>query len=184
MPKNQYKNIKKHSFSLKSIKKDTIVIGVDEAGRGSWAGPVVAACVSWSGRNPIKNLLRDSKKMNEKNREITYEEIIELSKKWKLSYGVGIISQTIIDSVGIREANRQAMQKALLQVQNAKCKIQNEEMLLIDGRDNYVFDIPNLLQPEYIIRGDDIVPQIMAASIVAKVTRDRLMTEYETIFPW
>lgn len=54
--------------------------------------------------------------------------------------------------------------------------------LLVDGRDNYLFEIPDLPKPEYIVRGDDIVPQIMAASIIAKVTRDRIMVEYEKTF--
>ena len=71
-----------------------------------------------------------------------------------------------------------AMSEALSQVQN-----NGTYRLLIDGRDNYIFDIVDLPQPEYIIRGDDIVPQIMAASIVAKVTRDRLMVEYEITLP-
>ena len=91
---------------------------------------------------------------------------------------MGIIPHTVIDTVGIREANRLAMREALSQVQNnGICR------LLIDGRDNYVFDISDLPQPEYIIGGDDIVPQIMAASIVAKVTRDRIMVEYEMTLP-
>lgn len=70
------------------------------------------------------------------------------------------------------------MSEALSQVQN-----NNTYRLLIDGRDNYIFDIVDLPQPEYIIRGDSLVPQIMAASIVAKVTRDRLMVEYEITLP-
>ena len=179
MPKNQYKSRKKVPFSLKKIGKTDFVLGVDEAGRGAWAGPVVAACVVWNGKNPLKNILRDSKKMNAQMRDVTYEEILQLAEKWKLSYGVGIIPNTIIDTVGIREANRLAMSEALSQVQN-----NNTYRLLIDGRDNYIFDIVDLPQPEYIIRGDDIVPQIMAASIVAKVTRDRLMVEYEITLPW
>ena len=61
--------------------------------------------------------------------------------------------------------------------------IQSGNRLLIDGRDNYFFDISGLPHPEYIVRGDDIVPQIMAASIVAKVTRDRIMREYENTLP-
>ncbi len=81
MRKNQYKNRKKAPFPLKKIGKTDFVMGVDEAGRGAWAGPVVAACVAWSGKNPLKNILRDSKKMNEKNREITYDEILQLVKK-------------------------------------------------------------------------------------------------------
>lgn len=70
------------------------------------------------------------------------------------------------------------MSEALSQVQN-----NGTYRLLIDGRDNYIFDIVDLSQPEYIVRGDDIVPQIMAASIVAKVTRDRIMMEYGRLFP-
>ena len=94
------------------------VIGVDEAGRGSWAGPVVAACVVWIGKNPIKNILRDSKKMSSANREKTYTEILSLAETRKLTYGVGVISNDIIDAVGIREANRQAMELALQTMKN------------------------------------------------------------------
>lgn len=81
MPKNQYKSVKKRPFSLKSIQITDIVIGVDEAGRGSWAGPVVAACVLWSGKNPVKNTLQDSKKMTEKDRAVTYDEILMLAEQ-------------------------------------------------------------------------------------------------------
>lgn len=177
MPKNQYKSVKKPSFWPKDIKSTNVVIGVDEAGRGAWAGPVVAACVLWSGKNPIKNILRDSKKMTEKEREKTYDEIISLAQAWKLSYWIGVVPNAIIDTVGIREANRLAMEEAL-------SKIKKEGIhLLIDGRDNYSFDIPDLPAPEYIVRGDSKVKQIMAASILAKVTRDRIMQEYEPLFP-
>ena len=185
MPKNQYKRTKKASFSLKKIGKADFVMGVDEAGRGAWAGPVVAACVTWTGKNPLKNILRDSKKMTKRDREKTYGEIVKLSQENKLSYGIGVMSNALIDAVGIREANRRAMMEALTHIQSSKCKMQTDEncRLLIDGRDNYQFDNADLPMPEYIVRGDDIVPQIMAASILAKVTRDKLMTEYETIFP-
>lgn len=99
MTKNQYKKSKKTSFSLSNIKKSEDIIGVDEAGRGAWAGPVVAACVFWSGKNPLKNRLQDSKKMKEKDREKTYEEILKISEKNQLMYGVGIIENTVIDTV-------------------------------------------------------------------------------------
>lgn len=77
------------------------------------------------------------------------------------------------------------MEEALTQMQNSKFNEQNDERwkLLVDGRDNYVFNISELPQPEYVVRGDDIVPQIMAASIVAKVTRDRLMIEHGMTLP-
>lgn len=83
----------------------------------------------------------------------------------------------MIDSVGIREANRRAMEQALQ-------KIKIGDRLLIDGRDNYVFDILDLPRPEYIVRGDSKVKQIMAASILAKVTRDRIMVGHEGNFPY
>lgn len=86
MRKNQYKTAKKPAFSLRKIKSDDFVIGVDEAGRGAWAGPVVAACVAWSGRNALKNTVRDSKQMTAKDREITYDEIIQLADRGKLFF--------------------------------------------------------------------------------------------------
>lgn len=229
MSKNQYKSTKKAPFPLKKIGKTDFVMGVDEAGRGAWAGPVVAACVAWIGRNPVKNILKDSKKMTAKERKKTYEEIIQLGEKWKLVYWIGIVPNTVIDEVGIREANRRAMEIALRAIINeeknsvipesrnaskaaweisgiqANNLLQSEAektkgsisdldsgfrrndgncLLLIDGRDNYSFDIPDLPQPEYIVRGDSKVRHIMAGSILAKVTRDRLMIEYGIIFPW
>lgn len=184
MPKNQYKSVKKTPFSLKDIKNTNTVIGVDEAGRGAWAGPVVAACVLWQGKNPIGWILRDSKKMTSKDREKTYQEILHRADSWKLVYGVGIISNDIIDSVGIREANRLAMREALQSMYNVQCTMFNEGIILkIDGRDNYSFDIPWLPDPIFIVRGDSKIKQIMAASILAKVTRDNLLIEYENIFP-
>jgi ribonuclease HII len=101
-----------------------------------------------------------------------------------LIYGIGIIDNAIIDTLGIREANRLAMQEALNQIQNTKYKRQNQELFLfIDGRDSYSFDILDLPKPEYIVRGDSKIQQIMAVSIVAKVTRDRLMIDLENTFP-
>ncbi|MFA6080058.1 MAG: ribonuclease HII [Candidatus Gracilibacteria bacterium] len=158
-------------------------IGVDEAGRGAWAGPVVAACVFWSGRCPIRGILQDSKQMSPSEREQTYDTILELAKKKKLFFAVGIILNEIIDTVGIREANRLAMLHALQEIQKTEYKIQNDGIrLMIDGRDNYQFDIPDLPKPEYVIRGDSKIKQIMAASIIAKVTRDRMMREYDLAF--
>jgi ribonuclease HII len=107
----------------------------------------------------------------------------------------------VIDSCGIREANRLAMLQSLQEIQSTKYpvlrssknwewittkdeKIQNEGIrLLIDGRDKYQFDIVWLPLPEYIVRGDSKIKQIMAASILAKVTRDTLMQDFEKQFP-
>ncbi len=93
----------------------------------------------------------------------------------------------MIDSCGIREANRLAMQIALQIVMDSRVKPENDGgsgfSLLVDGRDNYQFDISDLPEPEYIVRGDSKVKQIMAASILAKATRDNLMRDFEGQFP-
>ncbi len=73
------------------------------------------------------------------------------------------------------------MQEALYKIQSVK--INHDALILIDGRDNYLFDVPDLPRPKYIVRGDSLVPQIMAASVMAKVTRDRLLIEYEDVYP-
>ena len=76
------------------------------------------------------------------------------------------------------------MAQSLQEIQGKKYKIQDEEIrLLIDGRDNYQFDILNLPEPEYIVRGDSKIKQVMAASIIAKVTRDTLMRDFQKQFP-
>ncbi len=115
--------------------------------------------------------------MTQNDREITYAEILQLEKVGKMEFGIGVIDNSVIDQVGIREANRLAMREALDQVKNGGISLK------IDGRDNYVFDIPGLPEPEYIVRGDSKIKQIMAASILAKVTRDRIMVDYEKHFP-
>ncbi len=107
---------------------------MDEAGRGAWAGPVVAAAVFWLGKCPIKNQLKDSKMLSPNERKKTYHEIRTLAETGKLQIGVGIIGNDSIDTVGIREANRQAMQAALLQINGKQGGIHNAEIrLLIDG---------------------------------------------------
>ncbi len=118
--------------------------------------------------------------MTANDREETYEEMCKLAQKWKISYGIGVVENTLIDSIGIREANRRAMEIAIRPIS----EYPNKSRILIDGRDNYFFDIPDLPEPEYIVRGDDKIKQIMAASIIAKVTRDRLMIEYGALYSW
>lgn len=119
--------------------------------------------------------------MTVQDRYTTYEEILHLSDKGVLLYGVWIMNHDIIDALGIREANRRAMESALLSMKDKIWENWEVDFLLIDGRDNYHFDI-GMPVPEYIVRGDDIVPQIMAASVIAKVTRDMIMIDYETLY--
>lgn len=122
--------------------------------------------------------------MSPNDRETTYAEILQMEKVGKLQFGIGVISHDIIDQVGIREANRLAMRGALRKMTHDQWIMNNSgTTLLIDGRDNYAFDIPGLPEPEYIVRGDSKIKQIMAASILAKVTRDMIMIDYENTFP-
>lgn len=159
------------------------LLWVDEAGRGSWAGPVVAgACALRKGVNySFSPFLNDSKKLSPKKREEIFLMIQDSIKEWLCFGGVGIISSEIIDQVGIREANRLAMQEALRQVLSQVGK--NFECIKIDGRDNYRFDDIDQKKIEYIVRGDTFVPEIQAASILAKVSRDHLMMELTKVYP-
>ena len=145
-----------------------IIAGVDEAGRGPLAGPVIAAAVILNDNHGITGL-RDSKKLSQKKREILYDDIL----KKAVSIGIGKVDVKTIDLINIREATFKAMQIALGSLSTKPDKA------LIDGYalNNQV--IPN----EGIIGGDDLIDSIKAASIIAKVTRDRLMIEYAVIFP-
>ncbi|MFA5048030.1 MAG: ribonuclease HII [Patescibacteria group bacterium] len=139
------------------------VVGIDEAGRGSWAGPVVAACLLFD--PSIKRLpgISDSKLLTAKQRDNFF---VWLAGSF--SYGVGIISSKIIDKHGIVAATKLAMAEAV-----NKLKIK-PDFLLIDA---VKLDIVEVEQKS-LIRGDQKVWSIAAASIIAKVIRDRLMTDY------
>tara|TARA_B100000700_G_scaffold329681_1_gene452344 strand:+ start:306 stop:959 length:654 start_codon:yes stop_codon:yes gene_type:complete len=148
------------------------IAGVDEVGRGPLAGPVVAAAViipfnSLDSDNWI-NGLRDSKLLTEHKRE-QLAHIISQS----CSYGLGIVSAQIIDQINIRNATLLAMKNAVtaLDIQ--------ADALLIDGRDG----IESKLPQKKIIKGDNNSYSIAAASILAKVTRDRMMKKLDILFP-
>ena len=144
-----------------------IVAGVDEAGRGPLAGPVVAAAVILSD-DKIEGL-RDSKKLSAKRREALFEEINNKA----VSVGIGIVGEKEIDRTNILAATHKAMQMALGRLN------QKPALALIDG-----YKLPNQVIPNKgIIKGDTIVEEIMASSIIAKVTRDAIMLEYDKIFP-
>jgi len=144
------------------------IAGVDEVGRGPLAGPVVATAIILAKDHPIIGL-RDSKKLTKKRREELYPHILEHS----LGTGIGIVSPKRIDAINIRQATFIAMERAL----NA-LPIQPDRAL-IDGEALDNQKIPN----EGIIKGDDKVDSIRAASIIAKVTRDSIMKSYSYIFP-
>jgi len=150
-----------------------IVAGLDEVGRGPLAGPVVAAAVYVKKGAEIflqKNFgINDSKKLTEKNRELYYE---KLTNDENVKWGIGIISETIIDKINILEATKLAMKQALEKLQ--------PEALLIDGN----FLLENMvISQKSVIGGDQKVFSIAAASIIAKVTRDRMMHAMHELYP-
>ena len=143
--------------------------GVDEVGRGPLIGPVVAACVVLP-KTFVLEGLTDSKKLSEKKRDIFYDYIIENA----VAYGVGIIGPEIIDEVNIYEATKLAMKEAINKVKEQI----NLEHVLIDAMP-LDLDIPSTS----IIKGDAKSISIAAASVIAKVTRDRMMYELDETYP-
>lgn len=145
-----------------------IICGTDEAGRGPLAGPVVAAaCILPDGYMPEG--LNDSKKLTEKKRDALYEIITRDAVAWCAASA----SPEEIDEINILEASLLAMRRAV-----AGLGIR-PDFLLIDGNVNRGFDLP----ARAIVSGDSLSPSIAAASIIAKVTRDRLCADYETLYP-
>ena len=144
------------------------IVGIDEAGRGPLAGPVVAVALNW-GDKPLIDGVNDSKKISEKKREIYFNQIIGKAK----DIGIGIVEEKEIDKINILQATYLAMKKA---IGNLKIK---PDLLLIDGNKA---DIKHIKQIN-IIKGDSLSYSIAAASIIAKVTRDRIMLQYDIIFP-
>ena len=153
-------------FSIEAslIKEDyNIIVGVDEAGRGPLAGPVVAAAVILDINSDLFDEIDDSKKITEKNRNKLFELIVENS----IDYSINTIDNFEIDNINILNSTMLAMNNA---INNLKVK---PDYLLIDG--NYFKG--NVLQYRTVIKGDSISKSIAAASILAKVHRDRWMME-------
>ena len=144
-----------------------LVAGVDEVGRGPLVGPVVCACVILP-KDYFKEEINDSKKISEKKREKLYDTIMQDA----ISVGIGMSSEKVIDEVNILEATKLAMKEA---INNSKIKPQH---VLIDAV-KLDIDIPSTS----IIKGDAKSQSIAAASIIAKVTRDRMMDELDKKYP-
>ncbi|MBU4485785.1 MAG: ribonuclease HII [Candidatus Delongbacteria bacterium] len=145
-----------------------LIAGVDEAGRGPLAGPVVAAAVIFK-QGVVIDGVDDSKKLSGKNRERLFYEI----RKNAISYGVGMISNKRIDEINILRATFEAMKRA---VERLSVK---PDYILIDGRDE-PFETNEQMS---IIKGDSLSYSVAAASIIAKVTRDKIMNFYDKIYP-
>jgi ribonuclease HII len=144
-----------------------LIAGVDEAGRGPLAGPVVAGAVILKGFL-FRERIDDSKKLSERKREKAFAEIMDNS-----FVGIGIVGEKTIDRINIHRATKRAMEIA---VSNLKVP---PDYIIVDGRMNLKTRCPN----EPIVSGDSKSMSIAAASIVAKVTRDRLMVEYHSKYP-
>jgi len=145
-----------------------LLCGVDEAGRGPIAGPVVAAAVIFSDDVYIEGVY-DSKKVTRKRREELYEEITSQAISW----GVGIIDNRQIDELNILNATKEAMNLAISRLKELP------GVIIADG--NFYFN--PIAEVRNVIKADEKSFSVAAASIIAKVTRDRIMCEYENRFP-
>ena len=144
------------------------ICGIDEAGRGPLAGPVVAAAAVLPKDCQIF-YLNDSKKLSEKKRDLLFDEI----KEKAVAYGIGIVSPQVIDEINILQATYEAMRQAISQL-NVIPEILLNDAVTIPGVD--IMQVP-------IVKGDAKSVSIAAASILSKVTRDRMMMEYDQIYP-
>jgi ribonuclease HII len=148
------------------------IAGIDEAGRGAWAGPVVAAAVVFDPRTCTEaglSPVRDSKLLSPRQRARCYDLLLERALDW----GVGIVPASVIDATGILNATRQAMRLAVGGLGSAP------DHLLIDA-----VRLPELGIPQHaLIKGDRLCLSISAASVLAKVTRDRIMCDLDRILP-
>ena len=153
------------SFYNKNI---SIIAGVDEAGRGPLAGPVVAAAVILPKYYNLDSI-KDSKKISEKKRILIFDEIV----KNAVDYGVGICHEDEIDKINILESTFKAMKKALGSLHK------KPDLTLIDGLKTKI----KIYKCKHIVKGDSKSQAIAAASIIAKVVRDKIMIHYDKIYP-
>ena len=151
-----------------------IIAGIDEVGRGCWAGPLVAGAVVLD--KPIEGL-RDSKKLSKKQRE----KLAPLIHEQALAVGIGWVTPEELDVSGITMAVKLAMERALAQLRtNYSEEREMVSAVIIDGNINYLPEEP---LAEAVIKADDTVPAVSAASIVAKVARDQYMEQMALAHP-
>ncbi len=143
-----------------------MVVGIDEVGRGSWAGPVVAAAVMLSA--PVRGL-RDSKLLSLRQRQ----QLSRIIRKHALAIGIGWVPAWVVDRYGLDQAVRLAMSEALQQVPPLY------ERIIIDGNRNFLHEAG----AETLVRADQLVPEVSAASIIAKVARDEYMASMAQRYP-
>ena len=173
----KYPNLKEEKRLWK--KGFEVVVGLDEAGRGALAGPVVAAAVFINSKHQAPNSkksgiflkgVKDSKKLTQKKREELYQLIVKCPF---LEWGIGKVSERVIDKINILEATKLAMKKAIKKLKR------KPDYLILDG--NFKLDLP--IPQKSIVKGDEKIFSCAAASIIAKVTRDKIMEKYAKKFP-
>ena len=174
---NELKKVENELYVQKNIK---YIAGIDEAGRGPLAGPVVVACCLMPKDSMIEGV-NDSKKVSEKKREKLYELITQEA----ISYGVGIIGQKEIDEINILQATKKGLIIAIKEMEkklaeNPELGVNKPDAILVDALTKIDTDgIPY----KSIIHGDAISYSIACSSIIAKVTRDRIMRQWDEIYP-
>lgn len=149
----------------------SLVAGTDEVGRGPLAGPVIAAAVVLP-KNCDHHIFEDSKRLSHKKRESLHQHLLELDSL----IGIGTVSETVIDQINILQASLLAMKLAVEDIAN---QVSKPDFLLVDGK----FEIPDQIDQLALIKGESKSASIAAASIVAKVTRDRVMQDLHKKFP-
>lgn len=164
-----------------------IKIWIDEAGRWPWLGPVSACALCFNPENmPEKSFLEtlnDSKKLTEKKREKLYQQLIAMSvwENPQVFFGVWVVDNFVIDEINIKQANKEAMRRAIVELLR-KIDAENISTVMIDGNDNYEFDELKK-KPIFVIWWDGKITEISAASIIAKVFRDKLLDTYASLYP-
>ena len=155
-----------------------MILGIDEVGRGPWAGPLVVGAVILGGAE-IEGL-DDSKKLTKKRREVLDKVIREQAAAWAL----GWVSAGELDDVGMSQALRLATRRAVKQIQS-QCKEKNLafDEIIIDGTVNFLADTALERYVTVMAKADGLIPGVSAASIIAKVARDQYMTEQDAVYP-
>lgn len=168
MPSPKDITLETTAFDAMYRKEGNVLAGMDEAGRGPLAGPVVCACVVFD-EDCIIPFVNDSKKLSAKRRELLFDEIY----KKAISIGVGIADNKLIDEINILNATKKAMADAV------KALSVTPDIILVDALTIDEIKIPQ----EGIVKGDAKSFSIAAASIIAKVIRDRMMAEFDKVYP-
>lgn len=153
-----------------------LIAGIDEAGRGSWAGPLVVACVVFSAKsleNKQLKIVKDSKQISSQKRE----ELFEIICKNCLNWSIGIVSEREIDKIGLTKTTLKAIKKAL------DALSLKPDFLLIDALSGNKKELSFEISYQTFVKGDEKIFSIAAASILAKVSRDRILKKLALVYP-